>query len=223
MWDRKLAGCIDHTDLRANACERDIVRLCEEAKRFGFKAAVVAPCYVNLASVELSGSDVRLCSVVSFPLGSHTPAMKAGEAEELMESGVHELDMVMNIGAFLSKRYRTVEDEIRWIAEICRDGSALLKVIIETAYLNSQEIKTATELIAECGADFVKTSTGFASPGATVDAVRSMKDAAGERLQIKAAGGIRTREAALRLILAGASRLGCSTSIDVVALEDREE
>jgi deoxyribose-phosphate aldolase len=222
MWDQKLAGCIDHTDLRANAREKDIVRLCDEAKRFGFKAAVVAPHYVNLASGELSGSEVRLCSVVAFPLGSHTPAMKASEAEELVESGVHEIDMVMNIGAFLSQKYRAVEDEIRWVAEICREASALLKVIIETAYLSGQEIKTATDLVAECGADFAKTSTGFASQGASVDVVRRMKEAAGERLQIKAAGGIRTRESALRMILAGASRLGCSTSIDVVTLKDTD-
>lgn len=222
MWDKKLAGCIDHTNLRANACEKDIVRLCEEAKEFAFKAAVVAPHYVSLASGELSGSAVRLCSVVSFPLGSLTPAMKAAEAEELLENGVQEIDMVMNIGAFLSHRFRIVEDEIRWIAEICRDRNALLKVIIETAYLDPAGIKSATELVAECGADFAKTSTGFTSPGATLDAVRCMKEAAGERLQIKAAGGIRTREAALRLILAGATRLGCSTSIDVVSLAGTE-
>jgi deoxyribose-phosphate aldolase len=115
-----------------------------------------------------------------------------------------------------------VEDEVRWVAEICREGGALLKVIIETACLHSQEIRIATEIVAEGGADFVKTSTGFASQGATVDAVRSMKEAAGERMRIKAAGGIRTRENALRLILAGATRLGCSTSIDLVTLEDTD-
>jgi deoxyribose-phosphate aldolase len=220
MWDKKLAGCIDHTDLRANASEKDIVRLCEEAKAFAFKAAVVAPHYVSLASAGLAGSDVRLCSVVSFPLGSQTPAMKAAEAEELLDNGVNEIDMVMNVGAFLSGRFRIVEDEIRWLAEICGDHSAVLKVIIETAYLNRVGIENATALVADCGADFVKTCSGFAPSGATLGAVRTMKKTAGERLQIKAAGGIRTRESALRLILAGASRLGCSASIDVVTLEN---
>jgi deoxyribose-phosphate aldolase len=219
MWDEKLASFIDHTDLRANACEKDIVRLCEEAKTYAFHAAVVAPQYVNLASGELAGSNVRLCSVVSFPLGNHTPNMKAAETEELLKNNVGEIDMVMNIGAFLSHRLQIVEDEIRWIAEICKDYNAILKVIIETAYLDNPGIKSATELVADCGADFAKTSTGFASSGATLEAVRIMKEAAGERLQIKAAGGIKTREAALRLILAGATRLGCSSSIDLVSVE----
>ena len=219
MWDEKLASCIDHTDLRANACEKDIVRLCEEAKTFAFYAAVVAPHYVNLAWEELSGSDVRLCSVVSFPLGSHTPTMKVAEAEELLKNNVSEIDMVMNIGAFLSHRFQIVEDEIRRIVEICQDHNAIVKVIIETAYLDVPGIKAATELVADCGADFAKTSTGFAPTGATLETVRIMKAAAGKRLQIKAAGGIQTREAALRLILAGATRLGCSRSKDLIAVE----
>lgn len=219
MWDNKLAGCIDHTNLQANAQEKDIVRLCEEATKYSFKAAVVAPHYVSLAAGVLSGSDVRLCSVVSFPQGSQTPAIKAAEAEELLGAGVNEIDMVMNIGAFLSQRYQVVEDEICWIAEICHDRGAILKVIIETAFLDIPEIRSATELVATSGADFVKTSTGFVSPGATLETVRIMKEMIGERLQIKAAGGIQTREAALRLILAGATRLGCSRSLDVVSME----
>jgi len=222
MWDKKLAGCIDHTDLRANACDKDIVRLCEEAKKYAFKAVVVAPHHVNLALGELAGSGVRLCSVVSFPLGSGTPSMKAAETEELLNGGVHEIDMVMNIGAFLSHRFRVVEDEVRWIADMCHDHDAVSKVIIETAYLDLSGIRYATEIIAECGADFAKTSTGFAPQGATVAAVRCMMEAAGDRLQIKAAGGIRSRKSALQLILAGATRLGCSSSIDVVSLEGTE-
>ncbi|MFH1754858.1 MAG: deoxyribose-phosphate aldolase, partial [Candidatus Latescibacterota bacterium] len=210
----------DHTDLRANAKEADIVRLCEEARAYGFHAAVIAPTYVPLAAAELSNSDVRVCSVVSFPLGHQSAEIKAAEAKVILGGGADEIDMVMNIAAFLCKRLQIVEEEIRMVAARCRERDAILKVIIETAYLDSDGIRLATEIVAKCGADFVKTSTGFAPAGATIEAVRCMRAVAGNHLRIKAAGGIRTGEFARKLIEAGASRIGCSASIDVVSLPD---
>ncbi len=217
MWDRTLAAFIDHTNLKSDASEKDIVQLCKDTIRYGFKTAVVAPVYVPLAVSELSWTGTLVCSVVSFPLGSDTADMKVRGAEELIESGAGEIDMVMNIGGFLSGRFEAVEKEIRRVASVCK-GRALLKVIIETAFLDEQGIKKATELVAAGGADFVKTSTGFAPTGARIEDVRIMKAAAGSRLEVKASGGVRTRDFAHELLEAGATRIGCSASVDIVAL-----
>ncbi len=215
MWDKKLARYIDHTNLKPQATEPDIIELCREVRTYGFKAAVVSPYYVPLALNELRGCDARVCSIVSFPLGAQFVEVKVKEAAALIESGAQEIDMVMNIGAFISGRFGTVEEEVRKISEICRKR-AVLKVIIETAYLDQEGIEKATEIVAACGADFVKTSTGFAESGARVGDVRIMKAAAGDLIEVKAAGGIRTHAFAWELIKAGATRIGCSASIDVV-------
>ncbi len=218
MWDRELARYIEHTNLKPEATEADIQRLCQEAKTYGFKCAIVSPYYVPFALSQLRGSDVCLGSVVSFPLGAHHPDAKVREAEDLITRGAQEIDMVMNIGAFLSGRWSVVEEEVRLVSSICK-GRVILKVILETAYLDRSGIERATEIVSCSGADFAKTSTGLAPQGASAENVRIMRAVAGDRLGIKAAGGIRTRAFALELIEAGASRLGCSESIGVVTLE----
>jgi deoxyribose-phosphate aldolase len=215
MWDKELAGYIDHTNLKPHAIESDVVELCREVKTYGFKAAVVSPIYVPLAVEELAENKANVCTIVSFPLGAQFVGVKVEEASVAIESGTQEIDMVMNIGAFLSGRFDTVEEEVRRVSEVCK-ARAVLKVIIETAYLDPAEIERATEIVVTGGADFVKTSTGFAPSGARVEDVRIMKATAGDLAGIKAAGGIRTHAFAWELIEAGATRLGCSTSIDVV-------
>ncbi len=216
-WDEKIAAIIDHTILSPTASPEEVRAACADARSYGFAAVVTGPYYTPIVVEELAGSDVRSCSVVSFPLGAHSARDKVEEAARLLQAGVAEVDMVMNISAFLSGNYEVVRDEVKGVAATCR-RQALLKVIIETSYLGPEQIARATELCIDGGANFVKTSTGFAPSGAKVEDVRIMATAAAGRAGIKASGGIRTREFALELVKVGATRIGCSASLSVIAI-----
>ena len=218
-WDHELAAMIDHTVLKPTASDEDIRLLCDEVKTYGFAAAVVPPCYVAQAVRHMEGSPIPVCSIVSFPLGSNSPAGKAEEAARLIDDGCREVDMVMNIGAFLSGHHDVTRDEVRRAAGACR-GRAILKLIIETAYLDGDAIKLAASIAVDGGVDVVKTSTGFGPRGASVEDVKLIKSVVHDGAGVKASGGIRTREFALALVEAGATRIGCSTSLDLITNPD---
>ena len=213
--DRALAGAIDHTVLSAAAGERDILQACDDALRWGFSSVVVSPFYLPVTIERLAGSSVNACTVVSFPLGAHMPMEKAEEARRYVAAGAQEIDAVMNIGAYLSGERHVVEEELKGLVRACQDRAAL-KFIIETAYLDSRQIEELTTMVIERGVDFVKTSTGFASRGVTLEDVQTIKRVAGDRIGIKASGGIKTADFARSLLAAGATRLGCSSSLQIV-------
>ncbi|MFD2787812.1 deoxyribose-phosphate aldolase [Hymenobacter rubripertinctus] len=208
-----LAPYIDHTLLRPDASPAQIARLCAEAAAQRFASACVPPSYVRQAAEALEGSGVAVCTVIGFPLGYALAKVKFFEAHQALSDGATELDMVLNLGDLQAGRLVEVEDEIGQLAELCRFRGALLKVIIETALLTEAEIVTACRLCAEAGADFVKTSTGFASRGASVADVALMRASLPTHIRIKASGGIRTRAAALALVAAGADRIGASNGV----------
>ncbi len=215
--DPALARLIDHTLLRPEATRSDILKLCEEARRFGFAAVCVNPVWVALAAEQLRGSAVKVCSVAGFPLGASMTAIKRAEAQAAIASGAQEVDMVMDIGALRSGEWETVYADIRAVAEVCHVAGALLKVILETALLSDAEKVVACALARMAGADFVKTSTGFGPSGATVRDVALMRLVVGPEMGVKAAGGIRTREDLERMVAAGATRIGASASVRILA------
>ena len=215
-----LAARIDHTLLRPDATEAQIMQLCQEAIAHGFANVCVPPCYVASAAAQLAGTDVAICTVIGFPLGYATSSVKFKEAEVAMYDGATELDMVINIAALKSGKAELVQAEILDLADLCHVHQALLKVIIETALLTEEEIVLACQLCVGGEADFVKTSTGFASRGASVADVELMRRSLPENVRIKAAGGIHTRAAALALIAAGADRIGSSNSVALIAETD---
>lgn len=209
-----IAKYIDHTILKPIAQRKDIEKLCKEAKEYNFASVCVNPCWVSYASKLLEGSSVKVCTVIGFPLGANDSAVKAFEAKTAIEQGASEVDMVINIGALKAGEYNIVKQDI----EAVRKASAgkILKVIIETSYLTDEEKQKVCQICAACGADFVKTSTGFSDGGATARDVALMATAAGDKVKVKASGGIRSREDALKMIEAGASRLGTSSGIKIV-------
>ena len=206
---------IDHTNLRAYASVEDIKRLCAEAKTHGFHCVVVNPSYVKLACEELDGSDVGVCCVVGFPLGATKSVVKAFEARAAIEDGASEIDMVMNIGALKSQLERDVGRDIEAVVRETKQRGGILKVIIEACYLTDGEKVLACKLAASAGADFVKSSTGYAD-GAKAEDIRLMRATVGERLGVKAAGGIKSFEDAIRMIEAGANRIGTSSSVKIM-------
>ncbi len=211
---RQLAKMIDHTQLRAYATSDDIKKLCSEAKKYGFATVCVNPCWVPLASELLFGTDVKVCTVVGFPLGATTTETKVSEAKDAIRNGAQEIDMVINIGALKEKKYDFVRKDIQCVVESV--GKVIVKVILETCYLTEEEKLKACELAKEAGARFVKTSTGFGTGGATVEDVALMRKTVGENMSVKAAGGIKTAEQAIAMINAGASRIGASASVEIV-------
>jgi len=217
-WDKDLAATIDHTMLSPTTTDADVQRVCEETARYGFAAVVVPPVYVLPAVNALAAlrSPTPVCSVVSFPLGFHSAPAKVDEAKRVIDSGATEVDMVMNIGAFLAGYQMAVRSEVESVVSAC-EGRAVVKLIIETAYLDDVGIVSATKIGVESGVDFVKTSTGFAGRGASENDVTLIRSACGGKVGIKAAGGIRDRQFAWKLIETGATRLGCSASVDVVS------
>ncbi|MCC2548372.1 deoxyribose-phosphate aldolase [Hymenobacter sp. BT175] len=215
-----LAARIDHTLLRPDATHPQILQLCAEAARARFASVCVPPCYVKLAAETLQGTGIPVCTVVGFPLGYQLTKVKFFEAHQALSDGAVEIDMVINVAAFKSGFMTEVEDEIGQLAELCHVKRGLLKVIIETALLTDEEIITACEVCTAAGADFVKTSTGFASRGASVADITLMRQHLPAHIRIKAAGGIRTRTAALALVAAGADRIGSSNSLAL--LEEHE-
>lgn len=213
---KQLAKMIDHTLLKPYAMQKDIVRLCDEAKRYGFAAVCVNPTYVPLASELLRGSGVKVDTVIGFPLGANTPKAKAYEAEVAIADGAEELDMVINIGALKSGDFHLVKKDIVAVVKAAQKGNATLKVIIEACYLTDEEKVKVCQIILDSGCDFVKTSTGFGDYGAKVEDVKLLRKIAGNQMGVKAAGGIRTYEDALKMVNAGASRLGASNGIRIL-------
>lgn len=210
----ELSRYIDHTLLRATATEAEIIKLCQEAVAYNFYAVCVNGCYVRRSAQELSGTNVSIASVVGFPLGAMVSAIKIREAISAIELGAHEVDMVFNIGYLKAQQYTLVEKEISDIKKAI--GNSILKVIIETCYLSNEEKKIAIEIVGHAGADFIKTSTGFGTGGATVEDITLMKALKKESLKIKASGSIRDVSTALELIAAGSDRLGTSSGIAIV-------
>ncbi len=216
---RELAAVIDHTLLRADATPADVERLVEEAAEFGFWAVCVNPCYVGLARSLAEGSGVRVCTVVGFPLGANLRDVKMREAELAARDGADEIDVVVNIGRLKAGDLDYVTSEVRAVAAAFRAErpEGMVKAIIETGLLTEGEIAEASRAVVEGGADFVKTCTGFGPRGVTVEDVKIIRSAVGDSAGIKAAGGIRTYGDAIRLIEAGASRIGTSRGIAVVS------
>lgn len=208
-----LASYIDHTLLKPTATKVDILQLCNEAKQYHFASVCVNPCWVKLCAETLKDSGVKICTVIGFPLGANTSEIKAQEAALAIKEGASEVDMVINIGALKEGNTDYVYQDILAVRK-ASEGKTL-KVIIETSYLTDEEKKTVCRLCAKAGADFVKTSTGFSSAGATVEDVKLMKEASG--IKVKASGGVRTKEDALKMIEAGASRLGASAGVKIVS------
>lgn len=208
-----LAKYIDHTILKAVATKQDVTKLCAEAAQYGFASVCVNPFWVSLCADLLKGSGVKVCTVIGFPLGANASKVKAFEAELAIKEGAAEVDMVINIGALKSGMLDVVKEDIAAVRESSKGKT--LKVIIETSYLTEEEKKTVCKICAECGVDFVKTSTGFSDAGAKAEDVKLMAEASG--LAVKASGGIRSKEDALKMIEAGASRLGTSAGVKIVA------
>ena len=205
---------IEHTLLRADATVEDIIRLCEEAKEYGFCGVCINPVYVGLASNMLARTGIKTVAVVGFPLGASVTAVKELEARLAVEEHADEIDMVMNIAAAKCGEWQAVEDDIRAVVAAA-DGQSV-KVIFEASLLTDDEKRRACQVAVDAGARFVKTSTGFGGGGATVDDVRLMKEVVGDKAQVKAAGGIRTRQLAEELTAAGATRLGTSSGVAIV-------
>ena len=210
-----IARFIDHTLLKPDATEEMIENLCNEAKKYNFYAVCINPYYVKLAKNILRNSNVKIATVIGFPLGANTSKIKALEAEESIKDGADELDMVINIAALKNKDYDKVIEDIEEVVKKAK-GNALVKVIIETCLLTEDEKVRACNLSLEAGANFVKTSTGFNGKGATVEDIRLIKSVVGDKMKIKASGGIRDYETAIKMIEAGANRIGASSSVKIV-------
>lgn len=204
----------DHTILKANATEKEIINLCEEAKKYNFASVCVNPCFIKTCVDVLKGSDVDVCTVVGFPLGSMTTQSKLFETEDALKNGATEIDMVINIGKLKDKQYDYVKNEIEVLKKAC--GDKILKVIIETCLLTDDEKIKACELSKESGADFVKTSTGMSTAGATKEDIMLMRKTVGKDLGVKASGGIRDLVSANIMIEAGANRIGCSSTVNIM-------
>lgn len=222
MNNLELAKIIDHTILKADATQSDIEKLCEEAKKYNFASVCVNPYWVSLASDLLKNSTVKVCTVIGFPLGATSSESKASETEIAILHGADEVDMVINVGAMKNNKTDIVEKDILSVVNSARktgksqNKNIIVKVILETCYLTKDEIKNACLCAKNAGADFVKTSTGFGTGGATTEDVALMKQTVGETMQVKASGGIRDYETAIKMIEAGASRLGTSSGISIV-------
>lgn len=206
---------IDHTALKPNTTKESILKLIAEAKTYDFASVCVNPCWVALAHQELKNTDVKVCTVIGFPLGANTTEVKVFETKDAIEKGAQEIDMVINVAMLKDKDYNYIENEIKQIVEASKD-KAIVKVILETCLLTDEEIITASKLAKNAGADFVKTSTGFSTGGATVHDVALMRKTVGEDMGVKASGGIHTHEEAMAMINAGASRIGASAGVKLL-------
>ena len=217
-YDKELAALIDHTQLKPDAGERAILKLCDEARMFGFASVCVHPSWVRLCSGMLREASPEICTVIGFPLGANRTETKMRETEIALADGATEFDMVLHLGRLKEGDHAYVEQDIRQVVRTAKEGneSFLVKVILETCLLTEAEIREASSIALSAGADFVKTSTGFSTGGATVDAIRLMRETVGDAMGVKASGGIRTREDALNMVAAGASRIGASASVSIV-------
>jgi len=213
---RPVAAMIDHTILKADATREEVVQICREARQYGFACVCVNSYWVPLVRAELAGSPVKVCTVVGFPLGATSTAAKVAEAEVALRVGAQEIDMVINVGALRSGDRDAVRVDIRQVAEVAHEAGAILKAIIETALLSDTQKAEACTLAQQAGADFVKTSTGFSTAGATAKDVALMRAVVGPEMGIKAAGGIRTLADVEAMVAAGATRIGCSAGVKIV-------
>lgn len=211
---KTMASMIDHTILKASATEEIIEALCQEAIKYDFASVCINPVFVKLAAKKLSRSNVKVCTVIGFPLGANSPETKAFEAAKAVEDGAQEVDMVINVGILKSGNLKYVEDEISGVVKASK--GALVKVIIETCFLTDEEKVTACKLAMNAGANFVKTSTGFGTGGATAADVALMRKTVGASMGVKASGGIRSLSEALAVIEAGANRIGTSSGVSII-------
>ncbi|MRX71315.1 deoxyribose-phosphate aldolase [Bacillus lacus] len=210
-----IAKTIDHTALKADTKKEQIETLCSEAREYGFASVCVNPAWVELAAQRLQGSEVKVCTVIGFPLGANTPETKAFETKDAISKGAGEVDMVINIGALKEGDDELVERDIRAVVDAAA-GQALTKVIIEASLLTDEEKVRACELAVKAGADYVKTSTGFSTGGATVEDITLMRKTVGPDIGVKASGGVRDRAGAEQMISAGATRIGASAGVSIV-------
>ncbi|ADV82685.1 deoxyribose-phosphate aldolase [Terriglobus saanensis] len=213
---RSLAAVLDHTLLKADATRTQVEKICAEAAEYRFACAMINPFWTEVAISALKGTGVPVGVVVGFPLGASLPSSKLDEADRVTKIGAHDVDMVLNIGALKSEDFKTVKIEIAQIASLVHDRGAILKVILETCLLTFEEKLRASEIAISAGADFIKTSTGFSTGGATADDIQLMRGVAGTRAGVKASGGIRTLEDARAMLAAGATRIGASASVRIV-------
>ena len=211
-----VAKYIDHTILKPEATVEDVKKHCKEAREYNFASVCVNGCYAALVSTELAGSDVKTCVVVGFPLGAMTKEAKAFETIDAINNGANEIDMVINVGALKDKNYALLKEDIEAVVNAAK-GKAIVKVIIETCLLTDEEKVKACEIAKEAKADFVKTSTGFSSGGATKEDIALMRKTVGPDLGVKASGGVRDYKTAMDMINAGASRIGASAGIAIVS------
>jgi len=211
-----IANLIDHTLLKPEATTEQVTQLCSEALQYGFASVVVNPTHVKLCAQLLRGSKVKVCATIGFPLGATLPEIKVYETQFALQDGATEVDMVINIGALKAKNLELVARDIRGVVKTAHTGGALVKVIIEAALLTDEEKTIACLMAKEVGADYVKTSTGFSTGGATVYDVTLMRQVVGPGMGVKAAGGIKTREDAAQMVKAGATRIGASASVKIV-------
>ena len=214
MKKAEIAAMMDHTLLKATATPEQIKKLCAEAKEIGFASVCVNPVNVALAAQELKGSNVKVCTVIGFPLGANTSAVKAFETKDAIANGADEVDMVINIGALKSGNLQALEDDIRAVVQAA--NGTLVKVIIECCYLTDEEKVAACKACAAAGADYVKTSTGFGTGGAVAADVALMKKSIPANMKVKAAGGMHSWDEAIAMVEAGASRLGVSASLKIL-------
>lgn len=210
-----IASYIDHTLLKPESTKEQVIQLCKEAAEYEFASVCVNPSYVETAAVELKNSKVKVCTVIGFPLGASTSETKAFETKDAIEKGAEEIDMVVNIGAIKSGDSELVKNDIQAVVDAAK-GKAIVKVIIEASLLTDEEKVLASRLSKEAGADFVKTSTGFSTGGATVADVKLMRETVGSELGVKASGGVRSLEDVQGMIDAGASRIGASSGVQIM-------
>jgi len=214
--DPAIAALIDHTILKPDATRADVIKVCKEARQYSFASVCVNPYWVPLVKAELSGSPVLVCTVVGFPLGATSTEAKVCETQAAVRAGAQEIDMVINVGALRSGDHDAVRNDIAAVARAAHAGGAILKVILETALLDDPQKRVACQLSKAAGADFVKTSTGFAASGATAHDIALMRAAVGPEMGVKASGGIRTLEDLRTMAAAGATRIGASASVKIV-------
>ncbi|MFJ8063055.1 deoxyribose-phosphate aldolase [Psychrobacillus sp. NPDC096426] len=220
---QNIAALIDHTLLKQDATRNQIEKLCEEAKTYTFASVCVNPTWVNVSAKLLQDSPVKVCTVIGFPLGASTTEVKAFETTNAIENGAEEIDMVINVGALKDREYDYVQKDIEAVVQAAK-GKAIVKVILETCLLTDEEILRASEISKLAGADFVKTSTGFSTGGATVSAVKLMRSAVGPELGVKASGGVRSLSDLQAMVDAGATRIGASSGVEIVqGLESKSD
>lgn len=214
-----LAKYIDHTILKPETTKQEVITVCDEAKEYGFFSVCVNPYYVSLVRDQLAGSDVKVCSVIGFPLGASVTSVKAAETRQSIADGANEIDMVLNIAAMKNGDFEYVLNDIKGVVAAL-EGKAILKVILENCLLTEAEIVKACELSVEAGAHFVKTSTGFSKGGAVASDIALMRKTVGPNIGVKASGAVRDRETALAMVEAGATRIGASASVSIVKGEN---